>query len=107
VEAVAQSYAGLPFQAYAIDVWDGAEPQAEIFTANSGVTFPLLLRGAQGGILSHYNTTYHYMFVIDGDGVIAWRGDFVEATVRAAIDEAITPLADRPTAWGAVQSLYR
>ncbi len=102
-----RDYAGLPIQAFAIDVWDGAPAQAQIFPANAGITFPFLLRGAQGGILANYNTTYHYYFIIDGSGTIAWRGSWDEAAMRTAIDQALAPLPVANDTWGGVRALYR
>ena len=88
-------------------MWDGSLVQAAIFPANAGITFPLLMRGAQGGILVNYDTTYHYYFIIDGDGVIAWRGDFDGVAMRAAIDAALAPLPADDGTWSGLKALFR
>lgn len=88
-------------------MWDGSPAQAAIFPANAGITFPLLMRGAQGGILANYATTYHYYFVIDGDGIIAWRGTWNDAAVRAAIDQALAPLPATDGTWSRLKAYYR
>ena len=88
-------------------MWDGSLAQAAIFPANAHITFPLLMRGAQGGILVNYATTYHYYFIIDGDGVIAWRGDHDEVAMRAAIDAALAPLPADDGTWSGLKALFR
>jgi hypothetical protein len=106
-EAMNQDLAAMPFAAYAIDVWDGVPEQVAIYPHNAGITYPVLLRGAQNGILSAYNTTYHHYFIIDGDGVIVWRGGFDDATMRAVIAEALAPLPAVAESWSGVKALYR
>lgn len=63
-----------------------------IFASNTPVTYPILMYGGQGGILMDYNCTYDYFFVIDGDGIIRWRGNWDETTLRREIDGAIADL---------------
>lgn len=106
-EAIFQDYAGMPFQAYAIDVWDGIPAQVALYPVNAEITYPVLLRGAQNGILVSYNTTYHYYFIIDGDGVIAWRGTYDETAMRAVIDEAMAPLPTEPSTWSGLKAIFR
>ena len=106
-EAIHQDFAGKPFQALAIDVWDGIPEQVAIYPRNAGITYPVLLRGAQNGILSTYATTYHHYFIIDGDGVIVWRGSFDDATMRAVITAAMAPLPATSGTWSGVKALYR
>lgn len=88
-------------------MWDGSQPQAAIFPANAHITFPLLMRGAQGGILVNYNTTYHYYFIIDGDGVIAWRGSYDAVAMGAVIDGALAPLPTDDSTWSGLKALFR
>ena len=106
-EAIQQDLAGMPFQAYAIDVWDGNPAQVAIYPRNAGITYPVLLRGAQAGILADYSTTYHHYFIIDGDGVIVWRGGYDDAVMRSAIAEAIAPLPTAPATWSGIHALFR
>ncbi len=52
--------------------------------------------GGQAGILSDYNCSYDYFFIIGGDGVIKWRGRWNEAAMTAAFDNAIAELGTTP-----------
>ncbi len=87
------------FQAFAIDVWDGDEINAEIFIANAQITYPYLMFGGINGIMSDYNCTYDLVFVIGGDGVIIYRGDYEDTIVQTAIDQGIADL-NAPAAVG-------
>jgi len=92
------------FQAFAIDVWDGNDLNAQIFIANSLITYPFLMYGGIAGIMADYNCTYDIVFVIGGDGIIIFRGDYDDTTVQAAIDQGIaeldatSPVTDLPAA---------
>ncbi len=92
-EALANSYPPDLIQAIAIDVWDGGENQVNIFAANAGISYPILMYGGQAGILTSYNCSYDYFFIIGGDGIIKWRGDYDEAAMTPVIDAAIADLA--------------
>jgi len=69
-------YSADQFQAFAIDVWDGDELNARIFLANSHITFPYLMYGGINGIMVDYNCSYDIVFVIGGDGIIIYRGEY-------------------------------
>jgi len=87
-------YSSDQFQAFAIDVWDGNEIAAQIFLASSGITYPFLMFGGINGIMTDYNCQYDIVFVIGGDGIILYRGDYGDAIVQAAIDQGIEELGD-------------
>lgn len=87
------------FQAFAIDVWDGGELNAQIFIANTLIPYPYLMFGGINGIMADYNCTYDLVFVIGGDGIIIYRGYYQDAAVQAAIDEGIAALGG-PSAVG-------
>lgn len=87
------------FQAFAIDVWDGGDISAQIFIANSMITYPYLMFGGINGIMAAYNCTYDLVFVIGGDGIIIYRGAYQDAVVQAAIDQGIAAL-NGPSAVG-------
>ncbi len=76
----------------AIDVWDGGPAQVDIFVANSDVTYPTLMYGGAAGITNDYNCSYDYLFVIGGDGIILWRGNYDDVAIRAAIDQGLAGL---------------
>jgi hypothetical protein len=56
------------------------------------VTYPILMLGGQGGIQTSYNCLYDYFFIIGGDGVIKWRGQWDQTAITTAIDGAIGEL---------------
>ena len=87
------------FQAFAIDVWDGGDINSQIFLANTQIPYPYLIMGGINGIMVDYNCTYDLVFVIGGDGVIIYRGDYEDTAVQNAIDQGITDL-NSPSAVG-------
>jgi len=87
------------FQAFAVDVWDGNELNADIFIANAQITYPYLMYGGINGIMVDYNCTYDLVFVIGGDGIIIFRGFYDDTEVKAAIDQGIEELG-APSAVG-------
>jgi len=92
-EALVNSYPTDQIQSLAIDVWDGGELQVNIFVLNAGISHPVLMYGGQAGILTAYNCNYDYFFVIDGAGIIKWRGGFDAVAMTPVIDEAIAALS--------------
>ncbi len=92
-EALVNSYPADKIQSIAIDVWDGGELQVNIFVANSGINHPILMYGGQAGILSDYNCSYDYFFIVGGDGLIKWRGFYDEAAMVPVIDAAVAELS--------------
>lgn len=95
-EALVNTYPADQIQAVAIDTWDGGENQVNIFAANAGIQFPILMFGGQAGILSQYNCNYDYFFIIGGDGIIKWRGDWDEAAMTVVLDAAVAELSPSP-----------
>lgn len=74
------------------------------------ITFPLLKMGGSNGIQSAYDCLYDIAFVIDGDGIIQYRGLYDEDLVRDALETAIAELDPTPveeSSWGGVKALYR
>jgi len=66
--------------------------------------------GGRSGIQVDYACQYDIVFVIDGDGIIRYRGLYDDAGVRAAIQAGIDELDPTPVAgatWGGVKALYR
>lgn len=110
-EALAQQYVGEPFQALALDLWDGSAAQCDLFGDLAGITYPLLMLAGEAGIGELYDCIQTSFFVIDGEGVIRYRNAYVPENwpnwhpeeVSAAIDEALADLIgtaapDRPSA---------
>ncbi|MFT5233218.1 MAG: hypothetical protein ACI9UK_002440 [Candidatus Krumholzibacteriia bacterium] len=92
-EALINTYPAESVQALAIDTWDGPESLVAIFADNSGIEYPILMYGAQNGILSDYNCNYDYFFIIGGDGIIKWRGNWDQAAMTLALDSAVADLS--------------
>ena len=80
-------------QCLAIDNWDGSPEQVQTFQTQTGISFPILMMGFANGIRADYDATYNWWFVIGGDGVIAYRGQYDDAAIRAAIDDGIANLS--------------
>ena len=92
-EVLINTYPAESVQALAIDTWDGPESLVNIFFTNSGISYPILMYGGQNGILTDYNCNYDYFFIIGGDGIIKWRGDWDEAAMTVALDDAVAELS--------------
>ncbi len=60
------------YQILGIDQWNGSKASVDGFKTATGVTFPLLLNGAN--VAKEYNTTYDRLVVIDKQGNIAYKG---------------------------------
>lgn len=56
------------------------------------ITYPYLMYGGINGIQADYDCLYDIVFVIGGDGIIIYRGDYSDAVVTAAIDKGISEL---------------
>jgi len=56
------------------------------------VTYPILMKGSAAGIPAAYACTYDYLFVIGGDGIVIWRGNYNDAAIRDAIDQGLESL---------------
>ncbi len=95
-----QDYAGQPFQALALDFWNGSAVQCESFRSLAGISYPVLMQAGASGIGTGYATNYDAFFVVDGSGVITYRRTLAEGgspawrplEVGAAIDQALAEL---------------
>jgi len=86
-----QNYADDPVQAFALDVWNGSQAQAQNFVNATGITYPLLRSASATG--AAYAAANDVSFVVDGDGVIRKRMfGFNAATIGAALDAAVADL---------------
>jgi hypothetical protein len=74
VEAMIQSYSGRRLQAIACDFWDGTEAQCDLFQNVAGIDFPVLQQCSGLGAPNMFACTYHYVFVIDHEGIVRYRG---------------------------------
>ena len=83
-----------PFQAFAPDLWNGSEALCEAFANNAGISYPVLMDAGAAGVGSDYATSWHEVFVVDSNGIIVYRGEVVQAAIRAAIDEALDAIVE-------------
>ena len=74
---------------FALDLWNGTSTQIQFYIDQTGVTYPVLMEAGLADISSAYNTGIAYFFVIDTDGIITWRGPWLQAQITDAIDEAL------------------
>ena len=79
-------------RAFSLDVWDGSDAQADLFQNVSDTSFPVLLNASGLQADDQYDTGRHTIFVIDGDGIVRYRGSVNVAAASAAIAEAIDNL---------------
>lgn len=85
-----QSFEGLPVTALACDFWDGNDAQCDLFQQVAGISFPVLRNASGLGAPTMYNCTYHYAFVIDGDGIVRYRGAGSNLqAIRIIIEQAV------------------
>ena len=95
-ETLANDYAGNDFQALAVELWDGTEALVDNYRAQTGVTYPILMDGHTAGVNTAYDCEASFVFVIGADGIILYRGFFVDTDVRAAVDAGLAAIV--PTA---------
>ncbi len=96
MEAIVQSYAGRPLTAFACDFWNGNDLQCDLFQQTTGISFPVLEMASPLGAPNMYNCSYHYCFVLDGDGVVQYRGAGVNIpALSQVIEEAVNRLEDQ------------
>ncbi len=92
MEAIYQSHDPAKVRFFSCDFWGGSDAQCDLFQSVTGTTFPVLLDCAGLGASDQYNCSYHYVFVIDGDGVVAYRGSFNQAAIEMVVADAVERL---------------
>jgi hypothetical protein len=88
---------------FACDFWGGNDAQCDLYQDVAQITFPVLLQADGLGAPDMYNCSYHYVFVIDGQGIVQYRGSsnipVIEAVLEAAVDNLTgVPVEDVPGA---------
>ncbi len=107
-----QSYSGRRLSALACDFWDGNDAQCDLFQNASGVSFPVLRLCSGLGAPNMFNCTYHYVFVLDHEGIVRYRGTNLAAAnliIGQALDllEAeLVGVDDAPPAAAALEAAY-
>jgi len=90
-----QSFGDARLVSFAPDVWDGADANADLFQDQAGISFPVLLNAGYLAAPDQYNCFNHYCFVVDGDGVVQYRGaGYNEPAIDLVIQEALNRLPD-------------
>ncbi len=101
-----QQYVGQPFQAFALDLWNGSEAQCELFAELAGITYPILMQAGAAHLGDQYDCIQTSFFVVDGEGVIRYRNAYHPDNwpnwhpdeVGIVVDEAISRLTPVPVA---------
>jgi hypothetical protein len=102
VEALYQSFDPDKVRFFSCDFWNGSDLQCDGYQNVTGTSFPVLLNCSDLGAPDQYNCSYHYSFVIDGDGLVAYRGSLNIPALELVIADAIerldtqTPVGDVP-----------
>jgi hypothetical protein len=92
MEAMRQMFDENDVRFFACDFWNGSDAQCDLFQNVSGIGFPVLLNADVLGEPDQYNCSYHYAFVIDGDGIVAYRGSVNIPAMTAVIEDAVERL---------------
>ena len=97
-----QSFAGDPFQAFALDMWNGSVSQCNSFITATGITYPLLRMAGSAGIGLSYGISWDVSFVVDGVGDIVYRENGfnpsrVSGTINTALAGLVSGVDDTPT----------
>ncbi len=107
-----QSYAGRRLEALACDFWDGTQAQCNLFQNVADISFPVLQQCSGLGAPTMFNCTYHYMFVLDHEGIVRYRGTNL-AAANIVIEQALEVLEaevvgvdDAPPAAVALDAAY-
>lgn len=111
MEALRQQFDPAKVRFFACDFWQGSAAQCDLYQTLSGISFPVLMDAHVLGAPNQYNCSYHYVFVIDGDGLVQYRGTVNIAALQIVLAAAIerlddsTPIDDR--SWSRAKELFR
>ncbi len=85
-------YGNKNFQAIGIDVWNGSINQMLTYKQQTGITYPLVLRGSE--VLSLYQAAFDYSLIIDQDGIIRYKDFGVQTNQIKKMIESLLSLND-------------
>jgi hypothetical protein len=86
-------------------MWNGSVAQCNAFISATGISYPMLRLAGSAGLGSAYGISWDISFVVDGDGVIVYRGggfnaSGVTSAVQTALDDLAAPVGDAPSSKG-------
>lgn len=94
MEALYQSLDPAQVRFFSCDFWNGNQLQCDGYQNVSGTSFPVLMNASGLGAPDQYNCSYHYVFVVDGDGNVAYRGGWNPFAIELVIADAIERLGN-------------
>jgi len=94
VEALYQTLDPERVRFFSCDFWNGNQLQCDGYQNITGTSFPVLMNASVLGAADQYNCSYHYTFVIDGDGNVAYRGSWNPLAIELVIADALDRLDD-------------
>ena len=77
---------------FSCDFWNGSDAQCDLYQDVAGTTFPVLLNALPLGAPDMFNCGYHYVIVVDGDGVVQYRGATNHAVIEIVLETAVERL---------------
>lgn len=94
-------FVGPDFQAFGLEMWGGTNNQTLGFKSSTGIMYPALLGALAAGVGTDYACSYHFYFVVGGDGLIdyrqqGWNGAAVTNAIEQALDDLTTSTEDLP-----------
>ncbi|MEZ4387940.1 MAG: FlgD immunoglobulin-like domain containing protein [Candidatus Krumholzibacteriia bacterium] len=92
MEALYQSLDPTKVRFFSCDFWSGSDAQCDAFQNLVGSSNPVLLNAHVLGAPNQYNCSYHYVFVIDGDGLVAYRGTWNANAISLVVADAVSRL---------------
>ena len=77
---------------FALDFWQGSDANADLYQDLAEITFPVLLNADPLGAPDQYNCSYHYVFIVDHNGLVQYRGSVNMPVLEAVMAEAVSRL---------------
>jgi hypothetical protein len=80
---------------FSCDFWNGSQAQCDLYQDLSGTDFPVLMNASGLGDPDQYDCGYHYVFVIDSNGIVAYRGSLNLAALELVLDDAVARIDEQ------------
>lgn len=111
MEALLQQHDPETVRFFACDFWQGTAAQCDLYRDVSGITFPVLMQAHVLGSAAMYDCSYHYAIVIDGDGLVQYRGSVnipaLAIVLAAAVERLDGGTSSEGRSWSRIKQLYR